>query len=181
MELSLPAISAGQQGIVADCVWHLPLRQRKAEVGGLAPRRLKSSCTGGYRVDAQHSHSSLGTQDVAQPLHDRCAEAAKLFKSYDNVARRAHSTEVLMKCMRRPAESVSNVHSEPWLASVARMRDAKVRRSTGADPRPVPSWNFRYGGADARRVPSRSSGRHRPKGKVTTMHRIESDCDIMPA
>eukprot|EP00971_Amphidinium_carterae_P103117 2041091-Amphidinium_carterae.1 len=42
-------------------------------------------------------------------------------------------------------------------------------------------WHHRYGGADARRVPSRSSGRHRPKGKVTTMHRIESYCDIMPA
>mmetsp|Transcript_11961 Transcript_11961/g.27972 ORF Transcript_11961/g.27972 Transcript_11961/m.27972 type:complete len:232 (+) Transcript_11961:119-814(+) len=187
---SLPSLPCAHAGGGEASAWHQPMRSQKDRGGNipcmLPPQNALSAharpaSSGGHNPPMlprrQHSFKRYPTTSEApdhlqgpHPLSERCAEAAKVFQSYGYVEKRAHSTEVLMKGMRKPTRSVHGVHSVPWLASVERMRDAEVRRSTGSDPRPVPSWNFRSGGASGKaragsRGQGRCSARRCPKGR----------------
>jgi len=107
---------------------------------------------------------AAATQAYAPRSRKYCAAAAATADGPERGCRRSTdrhlqhlSTEDVLRDMRRPAVECSGVKRKgPWNASVDRMRSACVRRQGGIDDRPVPSWNFRFGGnSSGNTLPSR--------------------------
>lgn len=79
-------------------------------------------------------------------LSKRLDKSADVFRRFGWADCKGPAVDAALRNMHRPTEQQAELQARPWLASVARVRGAGVRRQPGVrDPRPVPSWNFRYG------------------------------------
>lgn len=131
-------------------------------MGRPAPATLRGSCSlpelpaaaapaaqsGGAKASRQGPGPGGGrTAEAAvpgpRPLRERVqGEAAEVFRRFGWVELQKPSPEAVLRCMRRPVDSCG-VNTEAWQDTVSRMKAASGRGAV--DPRPVPSWNFRYG------------------------------------
>lgn len=84
--------------------------------------------------------------EPAPSLLERCDRSDDVFRRFGWAGSKKRTAGVVLQKMQRPTKKCSGLNVDVWQAGVERLRAAEAHRKGSLDARPVPSWNFRYGG-----------------------------------